>query len=99
MLKYTVKRLVSANEQKLLKSIADLRFGTMYGVDIPRQDQTILLELDKDEIDLIDFVRDCQYIDVLTIHAGKATLAETDFKLNGFQCRRKQKFPTAKAEG
>ena len=99
MLHYTLD-LVSTPEYQLLEAIREVKFGELFGVQVDDQAKWIDYELSQAEIDLLTFVREGnQYIDILTVHNGQPTLAETDYKISGFRCRKKVKFPTVHAEG
>jgi hypothetical protein len=97
--------LVSSPEARLIDSIQAIYFGEMFGVEIPSEDpkkaDTMLFrELSPAMLDLILYTRaGCQYIDVLTVHNGQPTLAETNLKLGGFRCRKQIRFPTIPTEG
>lgn len=99
MLNY-IPDLVSTPEYLLLEAIREVKFGELFGVQVDDQHKWIDYELLQAEMDLLCFIRDgAQYIDVLTVHNGQPVLAETDFRLSGFRCRKKVKFPTVHAEG
>ena len=92
--------VVSCSELELLEAIREVEHGEMYGVEVDVTEPTITAQLSQSARDLLDTIRNgIQYIDVLTIHNGEPSLAEVDFKKNGFRCRKKIKFPTVKTEG
>lgn len=92
--------VLSTPEYELLETIKAIRYGELFGVQVDDQGKWIDYELTPEQHDLIEYIRDgAQYIDILTVHHGQPTLAETDLKINGFRCRKKIKFPTVKAEG
>lgn len=93
MVSYKVK--VSRQEQKLLDTIRAIGYGELFGVEIDDAPKEINLDVSMNCQDLIEMIRNgAQHIDVLTIHQGEPVMAETDYKDNGFRCRKKTKFPT-----
>jgi len=94
-----ITKKVSVVENNLIKVTRHLQFGTIYGVEVQQEDKTLITDLALEESDLIDYVREHPYIDVLTVHAGRPATAETDYMNDGFRCRKKHKFPTVKTEG
>jgi hypothetical protein len=92
---------LTPSEYDLVEAIQQVCFGEIYGVEIEQGGgQWIETNLSPAMLDLIFFIRSgVQYIDVLTVHQGQPTLAETDCKINGFRCRQKLKFPTIQMEG
>jgi hypothetical protein len=92
--------VISLPEANLIDTIQQLQYGELYGIeievtDLDNEDLSLSRTLSPAMRDLISYIREgCQSIDILTIHNGQPTCAETDFKLNGFRCRRKTKFPT-----
>ena len=96
MLNYTAD-LVSTPEYQLLEAIKEVKYGELFGVQVDDQDKWIDYELSQAEIDLLNFIREgAQYIDILTVHKGQPTQAETDYRLSGFRCRKRIKFPIRK---
>ena len=94
MLQSTLVSL-SLPEANLVDTIQFVQFGELFGVEIPSEENTLERQVSPAMLELILYIRTgCQYIDVLSIHNGQPTFAETDFKKNGFRCRRKVKFPT-----
>lgn len=97
MLKSSVIR-ITLPEANLIDTIQFVKYGELYGVEIPDESNLLMpfeRALSQAMIDLINQIRNGgQYIDVLTIHNGQPTCAEYDFKLNGFRCRKKVRFPT-----
>ena len=92
--------LISSPEFKLLAAIQAVEYGELYGVQVDDNAKWIEYELTPAMKDLLEYIRDgAQYIDILTVHRGQPTLAETDMKMCGFRCRKKIKFPTVHAEG
>ncbi len=92
--------LVSTPEYYLLEAIREIKYGELFGVQVDDNHPWIEYEVSPNDLDLLEYIRDgAQYIDVLTVHNGQPVLAETDFKLNGFRCRKKVKFPTVHTEG
>lgn len=99
MLRSTIE-IVSTAEYALLVAMREVQFGNLYGVEIKDQRPIVTQQLSQAEKDLIGYIRaGAQYIDILTVHNGQPTLAETDIKLNGFRCRKRVKFPTVSTEG
>jgi hypothetical protein len=91
--------LVSHEENGLLWTIRELGFGELYGVEISDRTREVELTVNKAERDLIEFIRGgMQYIDILHVHQGAPCLAEIDFKLNSFRCRKRIRFPTSLRE-
>ena len=87
------KMKVSVSENALILTIRELEFGEMFGVEVDDQKLEIDMAISTPERGLIEFLRDGnQKIDVLRIHQGDPACAETDFKKNGFKCRKKIKF-------
>lgn len=92
--------LVSSEEMMLLGAIRELGYGYMYGVRVEEHKPDLPLEVTHAEKDFLEAIRNgLQEIDVLTVHGGEPTVAETDYKHNGFRCRKKIRFPTVKTEG
>ncbi len=88
---------VSASEADLIEAMSQVRYGEIYGVEIPPGGGDFIEwdELPQPTKDLILYIRSgVQHIDVLTVHNGLPTAAETDMKVYGFRCRKKVKFPT-----
>ncbi len=82
-------------ELDLVCAMRELGFGEMFGVEIPDAEQETRLMIPQATYDLILHIRSgVRYIDVLTVHRGQPTLAETDLKIDTFRCRKKVKFPT-----
>jgi hypothetical protein len=93
MLLYSVK--VSKRERDLILGMRSLKFGEMFGVEVPDEPYTEDLKVTGNEQDLLTLLRNgLMYIDVLTIHNGEPTLVETDLICNGFRSRKKHKLPT-----
>jgi hypothetical protein len=98
MLQYILT--LSKEEQDLLWTIRELCFGELFGIEIKDTPKTCALKVSPSERDLIDLIRSgTQKIDILSVHMGEPVLAEVDFKLNNFRCRKKIKFPTLRKEG
>ena len=95
----SITKKVSDIEKSLIETCRRLKFGTIYGLEVLQEEQNRTINLTVEESQLIEFVRENQYIDVLTVHAGRPAIAETDFVDNGFRCRKKIKFPTEWTEG
>lgn len=87
--------LVSGPEHALIETIQALQYGELYGVQVDAEDRWVDCEVSPAMRDLLGYIRDgAQHIDILTVHNGQPTLAETDLLLNGFRCRKKVKFPS-----
>lgn len=87
--------LVSTPEWQLLEAIREIKYGEIFGVQVDDNGKWIEDEVTPAEACLLEYIRDgAQYIDILTVHNGQPTLAETDMKIHGFRCRKKVKFPT-----
>jgi hypothetical protein len=92
--------ILSDEENSLLWAIRELGFGELYGVEIKDGTRAIEQTASIAERDLIETIRrGNQYFDVLYVHQGSPIMAEIDFKLNGFRCRKKIRFPTSREEG
>jgi hypothetical protein len=87
---------LTPGEADLIGAIEKVRFGEIFGVEIDQGGgQWVEMDLTPAMWDLIMYIRTgVQYIDILTVHNGQPTLAETDCKIRGFLCRQKIKFPT-----
>jgi len=89
-----LRLIVSKNESVLLNTMRSIQFGEMFSVDVPDALYTVPEDISTSEADLIEFIRNGHpHLDVLRIHAGEPTVAEVDFVMNGFSCRKKAKFP------
>ena len=85
------------SRSNLIEAITRVQFGELYGVEIAARSELhvhrVELSPAMQRSDL--YIRGgCQYIDILTVHNGQPTLAETDSTSTGFRCRKKVKFPT-----
>ena len=87
---------MSASEADLIEAMQRVQYGELFGVEVaPGEGQLDGLDLPAATRDLLLTIRSgVQYIDVLTVHNGQPTQAETDCKILGFRCRIKIKFPT-----
>ena len=84
----------------LIRAMRNLRYGEIFGVEIPLGGTLTPVELSNNEYDLVEAVKDgMQHIDVLTVHNGEPVLAETDYKDGDFHCRKRMRFPTTQKEG
>ena len=98
MLKYTIA--IPEAVEKLLRTTRELQFGEIFGVEIDPRTRMVHAQVSANERDLAHFIEDGNcYIDVLTVHQSEPVTAELDYENRGFRCRKKIKFPTAKAEG
>lgn len=79
---------------ELLETIRSLGYGEMFGVVVRDDPQTVQVEVNENERDLIKWLEENSEIDILTVHNGKPVLIETDFERCGFRCRKKLKLPT-----
>jgi len=76
----------------LIQTIRNLGYGEMFGVRIELTGDPTSEQLNNAEEMLAMIIEEgVQYIDVLTVHDGKPAMLETDFKMNGFHCRKKTK--------
>ncbi len=92
--------IVSKEESDLLWTIRELGFGELYGVEIRDGPKDTVFRANQQEADLIEAIRaGNQYLDVLYVHQGSPIMVEIDFKVNGFRCRKKIRFPTSREEG
>jgi hypothetical protein len=91
----TYLELVSPGEADLLEAISLVEYGEMFGVEIEQgEGQWIETEISPAMRDLLLYIRSgVQHIDVLTVHCGQPTQAETDSIIFGFRCRKRIKFP------
>lgn len=89
----SVSEVLTEHEENLIDAIHEMRFGELYGVEIPADGERLHKLLSPAEQELIYFIRaGHQYIDILTVHNGQPTLAEIDCKIRGFRTRRKVRF-------
>lgn len=94
-----ISYLVSQNEEELLRTIGEIGYGEIYGLEIAAQSPVLEVRVSLANRDLINAIRNgLQSIDVLTIHDGEAKMAEVNYKTKGFSCRKKIKFPTVFTE-
>jgi hypothetical protein len=83
-----------ASLEKLVQTTRDLKYGEMFGLDLDLGTPEKQFSVSQSEKDLVRFILDGNpYISVLTVHGGEPVLAEQDFVMNGFRCRKKTKFP------
>lgn len=86
---------LTPGEADLVGAIQKLQHGEIFGVEVEQGGgQWVEMSLSPALRDLILYIRSgVQSIDILTVHNGQPSLAETDFKINGFRCRKRIKFP------
>lgn len=86
---------VTKTEKLLLETLAEMRFGEIYGLELMDEPTTEVVMVTAAQRSLIRNIwGGMRNIGVLSVHQGDPVLAEVDCKINGFRCRKKYKFPT-----
>jgi hypothetical protein len=84
---------LSQSEKDLIDAIREVRFGEIYGVEIPIEAAGLDVTINDACVWLIGEIREgLTDISVLTVHDGRPVTAETDFKFRNLCCRKKYKY-------